>query len=54
MGGAVGSSFVALEWLVADGPAYEPIADAIAQTGVRCIEFERFERAFLTRRPDDD
>jgi Acetyltransferase (GNAT) domain len=54
LGGAVGSSFVALEWLVADGPAYGPISDTIAQTGVRCIEFERFERAFLTRRPEDD
>jgi CelD/BcsL family acetyltransferase involved in cellulose biosynthesis len=49
-----GSSFVALEWLVADGAVYEAISDAIAPTGVRCIEFERFERAFLTRRPEDD
>ena len=49
-----GSSFAALEWLVADGPAYEPISDAIARSGLRCIEFERFSRAFLTRRPDDD
>ena len=49
-----GSSFVALEWLVADGPGYAAISDAIAQSGVRCIEFERFERAFLTRRPEDD
>jgi len=49
-----GSSFAALEWLVADGPAYAPISDAIAQSGLRCIEFERFERAFLTRRPQDD
>ena len=49
-----GSSFAALEWLVADGPAYGPISDAIAQSGLRCIEFERLERAFLTRRPQDD
>ncbi len=49
-----GSSFAALEWLVADGPAYVPISDAIAQSGLRCIEFERLERAFLTRRPQDD
>jgi CelD/BcsL family acetyltransferase involved in cellulose biosynthesis len=49
-----GSSFVALEWLVADGPMYGAIADAIARSGVRCIEFERFERAFLTRRVEDD
>ncbi|MGZ4182859.1 MAG: GNAT family N-acetyltransferase [Solirubrobacteraceae bacterium] len=51
---SAGSSFVALEWLVADGPAYGLISDAIARTGVRCIEFERFVRAFLTRRPEDD
>jgi hypothetical protein len=49
-----GSSFAALEWLVADGPAYGPISDAIARSGLRCIEFERLERAFLTRRPQDD
>jgi hypothetical protein len=49
-----GSAFVALEWLVADGPVYRAISDAIAQSGVRRIEFERFERAFLTRRPEDD
>jgi CelD/BcsL family acetyltransferase involved in cellulose biosynthesis len=49
-----GSSFVALEWLVADGPAYGPISDAITRSGLRCIEFERLERAFLTRRPQDD
>ncbi|HEV7177259.1 MAG TPA: GNAT family N-acetyltransferase [Solirubrobacteraceae bacterium] len=49
-----GSSFVALEWLVADGPAYGPISDAIAHSGLRWIEFERLERAFLTRRPQDD
>ncbi|HET7051286.1 MAG TPA: hypothetical protein VFI54_23675 [Solirubrobacteraceae bacterium] len=30
------------------------ISDALAQSGVRCIEFERFERAFLTRHPEDD
>lgn len=51
---AGGSSFVALEWLVADGPGYTAISDAIGRSGVRCIEFERFERAFLTRRPEDD
>lgn len=51
---AGGASFVALEWLVADGAVYGSIADAIARSGVRCIEFERFERAFLTRRPEDD
>ena len=28
-----GSSFAALEWLVADGPAYGPISDAIARPG---------------------
>jgi CelD/BcsL family acetyltransferase involved in cellulose biosynthesis len=49
-----GSAFVALEWLVADGPVYRAISDGIAQSGVRRIEFERFERAFLTRRPEDD
>jgi hypothetical protein len=48
------ASFVALEWLVADGPAYAAISDAVARLGTRCIEFERFERAFLTRRPEDD
>src|SRR5689334_18421806 len=51
---ADGVSFLALEWLVADGPAYGAISDSIAQSGVRWIEFERFERAFLTRRPEDD
>lgn len=49
-----GSSFVALDWLVEDGPAYTSIRDAIAHAAVHCIEFERFERAFLTRRPEDD
>jgi CelD/BcsL family acetyltransferase involved in cellulose biosynthesis len=49
-----GGSFVAFEWLVADGAAYRAISDAIARSEVRCIEFERFERAFLTRRPEDD
>jgi CelD/BcsL family acetyltransferase involved in cellulose biosynthesis len=49
-----GSSFAALEWLVSDGPAWESISRAIAQSGLRCIEFERFDRAFLTRRPQDD
>jgi len=49
-----GSSFAALEWLVVDGPAYGPISDAIERSGLRCIEFERFERAFLTRRAQDD
>ncbi|MGZ4185672.1 MAG: GNAT family N-acetyltransferase [Solirubrobacteraceae bacterium] len=49
-----GSSFVALEWLVADGAVYSAISDAIARSGVRCIEFEHFERAFLTRRAEDD
>ena len=51
---AEGSSFVALEWLVDDGPTYGLIRDAIARPGIRCMEFERFERAFLTRRPEDD
>jgi CelD/BcsL family acetyltransferase involved in cellulose biosynthesis len=48
------TSFIGLEWLVADGPAYAAISDAITQSGVRSIEFERLERAFLTRRPADD
>jgi CelD/BcsL family acetyltransferase involved in cellulose biosynthesis len=49
-----GSAFAALEWLVADGPAWESISHSIAQSGLRCIEFERFERALLVRRPQDD
>jgi CelD/BcsL family acetyltransferase involved in cellulose biosynthesis len=49
-----GSSFAALEWLVAEGPAWESINRSITQSGLRCIEFERFERAFLKRRPQDD
>jgi hypothetical protein len=49
-----GSAFVALEWVAPGGPVYRAISDAIAQSGLRCIEFEHFERAFLTRRPEDD
>jgi CelD/BcsL family acetyltransferase involved in cellulose biosynthesis len=48
------SSFLALEWLVEDGPAYAWLQGAIAHSGARCIEFERFSRALLTRRPEDD
>jgi hypothetical protein len=49
-----GVSFLALEWLVADRPAFGAISDAITGSGARWIEFERFRRAFLTRRPEDD
>jgi CelD/BcsL family acetyltransferase involved in cellulose biosynthesis len=49
-----GANFTALEWLVDDGPAYQVLNDAIAEGGLRPMEFERFERAFLTRRPERD
>ncbi|HEY1507534.1 MAG TPA: GNAT family N-acetyltransferase, partial [Solirubrobacteraceae bacterium] len=49
-----GASFVALDWLVDDGAVFEAIDGAIAHAGLKRLEFERFERAFLTRRPEND
>lgn len=49
-----GASFVALEWLVEDGPVFGAIRAAIVQAGLESIEFERFERAFLRRREEPD
>jgi CelD/BcsL family acetyltransferase involved in cellulose biosynthesis len=49
-----GASFVALDWLVDEGPVFEAIDGAVAHARLHRLEFERFERAFLTRRPEND
>jgi hypothetical protein len=49
-----GSLFSAFEWLVEDGPVYRAMCAAIVETGLRSLRFERFERAFLVRRPEGD
>lgn len=49
-----GSFFTAFEWLVEDGPAFGVLRSALAELGLRSLLFERYERAFLTRRPACD
>jgi CelD/BcsL family acetyltransferase involved in cellulose biosynthesis len=49
-----GSYFTAFEWLVEDGPVHRAICGATEATGLRSLRFERFERAFLKRRPEPD
>lgn len=49
-----GSYFTAFEWLVEDGPVHRAICGATEAAGLRSLRFERFERAFLKRRPEAD
>ncbi len=45
-----GSFFAAFEWLVEGGPVFEAFRATLAEAGLRSMLFERYERAFLTRR----
>jgi hypothetical protein len=49
-----GSFFAALECLVEGGPVFHAVRSALAESGLRSLCFEHVERAFLTRRPEDD
>jgi CelD/BcsL family acetyltransferase involved in cellulose biosynthesis len=49
---APGSVFTGLEWVAGDGPVGEALAATIADRSPAPIEFERFERAALWRRPE--
>jgi CelD/BcsL family acetyltransferase involved in cellulose biosynthesis len=46
------SFFTAFYWLAEHGPVHRAVGDALAETGLRSLRFEQFERAFLPRRPD--
>lgn len=46
-----GGAFAGFEWISADGPIAAALA---AAAGPRSIEFDRFSRATLERRPEDD
>jgi CelD/BcsL family acetyltransferase involved in cellulose biosynthesis len=49
-----GSFFTAFEWLVEDGPVFNAVCSAVAETGLRSLRFDHYERAFLTRRAEGD
>jgi CelD/BcsL family acetyltransferase involved in cellulose biosynthesis len=51
---APGTFFSALEWLVESGPVCSALRAGLAANGIRTLVFERFERAFLNRRPAAD
>jgi CelD/BcsL family acetyltransferase involved in cellulose biosynthesis len=48
------TTLVALDWLHEGGPVLDALRYAMAARGVRPIEYERFSRAALSRRPDND
>jgi CelD/BcsL family acetyltransferase involved in cellulose biosynthesis len=47
-----GSSFAAFEWLVEGGAVFDSVCSVLAEAGLRSLLFERYGRAFLTRRDD--
>ncbi|MGO9320735.1 MAG: GNAT family N-acetyltransferase [Solirubrobacteraceae bacterium] len=49
-----GSFFAAFEWLVEGGAVFDAVRSAVAEAGLRSLLFERYERAFLTRRAEGD
>jgi len=49
-----GSYFAAFECLVEDGPVFDAVRTALAESKLRSLRFEHTERAFLTRRPEND
>lgn len=46
--------FAGFDLLVEDGPVYVALRTALAGNRIRSLRFERFERAFVARRPKDD
>jgi hypothetical protein len=51
---APGTYFAGFDWLAEHGPVYQALRAALAADRVRLLIFERFERAFLRRRPEPD
>ena len=49
--GAAKGSFAGLEWIATEGPVADALVDALPP---RAIEFDRFSRASLNRRPEND
>jgi len=49
-----GSAFAAFEWLVEGGAVFEVVCSVLAEAGLRSLLFERYGRAFLTRRAQGD
>jgi len=52
--GASQTLFAALEWVAESGPVCRALQAGLAANGMRMLVFERFERAFLNRRPEPD
>ena len=54
LAGAKRTALVALDWIVEGGPVHAALTEAFDARGVEPLEYERFERAALERRPEND